>query len=83
LIVEIIDKLTAFNQQDKTLFKYLHVFLKKQAGKSISQNEMYEEVTGLLKVLGYSLPPKSIRSQASLAKYIETLSQRAITSWEL
>lgn len=83
LLVEIIDKLTSFNQQDLPLFKYLHVFLKKQADKTSSADELFDQLVGLLKVMGYSLPPKTIRSWVSLEKYLESLSQRSFKARQL
>ncbi len=83
LLLEIIDKLTAFNQQDPPLFKYLHIFLKKQADREVSSDELFDQLTSLLKVMGYTLPPKSIRSWVSLEKFLESLSQRPFKARQL
>lgn len=83
LIVEIIDKLTSLNQQDLPLFKYLHVFLKKQADQSISSNEFFNQTIELLRIMGYSLPPKTIRSWVTLEQYVESLTQRKLSSKSL
>jgi len=83
LIAEIIDKLTPFNEQDLPLFKYLHAFLNKQAALAFSSDELFDQTIGLLRVMGYSLPPNSIHSWVTLAQYIEVLSQKSLRACNL
>ena len=83
LIVEILDKLTSFNQEDRHLFNYLAQFLINEAKNEASDEDFFEKTLELLKVMGYSLPPLSLRAWPSLEKYIETLSQKTLLSREL
>lgn len=83
LIVEILDKLTSFNQEDRLLFNYLAQFLINEAKREASDEDFFEQTLGLLRVMGYTLPPLSLRSWSSLEKYIETLSQKTLLSREL
>jgi DNA repair protein RecO (recombination protein O) len=83
LLAEVIDKLTAFNQQDEPLFKYLTAFLKRQAAETISDDDLFIQIVDLLKVMGYSLPPEILHSWVNLEKHIESLSQRSLKARQL
>ena len=83
LIVEILDKLTSLNQKDTELFNFLKQFLVSEAKSNVSEEYFFEKTLELLKVMGYSLPPLSLRTWPSLEKYIETLSQKTLLSREL
>lgn len=83
LIAEIIDKLTSLNQEDPPLFSYLKRFLSEEARGEIRDEDLFEKALGLLKVLGYSLPPKSIRSWVTLEQYLAEISERELFAREL
>lgn len=83
LILEIVDKLTSFNEQDLPLFNYLKKFLVEQKEVEMSSDALFEKTLELLKILGYSLPPKTLRSWATLEKYLLSLSERNILSTSL
>jgi len=82
-ILEIVDKLTSFGQPDEPLYRFLKKFLVTNGTDSLNEDGLFQLTLELLEILGYTLPPESFRSWATLEKYLETLSEKNLLSREL
>jgi len=82
-ILEVIDKLTSFGQVDIPLYRFLKQFLVTNAEEGLDEDSLFSQTLKLLQILGYTLPPQSFRSWATLEKYLESLSEKNLLSREL
>ena len=81
LLLELVDKLTAENQEHEAVYDLLGVTLSKLNSNSASNNLIVDFEAGLLTRLGFGLPPNPDR--ASLEAHILAITEKPLSSKKL